>query len=274
MSNKMSRIYLVYYSNIFYIGSTKLSLVERFKKHKTDFNYWCKNKNSRGEVSIFKFYEKYGFENFNIELLEETTVENRYNCENKWISKFSCVNYNSALGFDKQKIKKTKTRFIKKLKQDSKRYNEYKEKHNKLNQKFMEKNKNKFQCLDCGYNTYRKSTFISHLSTIKHLNNTLPTHNFSSNVNSTRETYDKRMEYFTREWYGNMTKWQLKENRKSTIERYEKNNKENKKLYSEKYRIMNKKKINEYNSQRVNCPQCDIELNKASLTRHIKRKHS
>jgi len=73
--------------------------------------------------------------------------------------------------------------------------------------------------------------------------------------------------------------------RKENDKRYREQNKDKKKEYYEKnkdtikeyekeYREQNKDKLNEKARQKVNCPQCDKELNKSSLTRHIKTQHS
>ena len=69
-----------------------------------------------------------------------------------------------------------------------------------------------------------------------------------------------------------------KEYYKEYHKEYREENKEKINEYHKKYREENKKEINEKNNQRarqkVNCPECNKELNKGSLTRHFKSKHT
>jgi len=48
----------------------------------------------------------------------------------------------------------------------------------------------------------------------------------------------------------------------------------NKDKYKNEYRVKYREKKNEKARQRVNCPICNLEMNKGSLNRHHKRKHN
>jgi len=76
-----------------------------------------------------------------------------------------------------------------------------------------------------------------------------------------------------------------KENRKEWRELNREYIKDYAKKYSEEKYKLNKEQIlqrnkewrelnKEYNRRKINCPICNIELNRNSLTRHIKRKHN
>ena len=78
-----------------------------------------------------------------------------------------------------------------------------------------------------------------------------------------------------RKWYVSVKHREIhnetnKRNYHKNIERYRELSRVNKKKHYEK----NKDKINQERRQRVNCPICNLEMNKDSLKRHHKRKHN
>lgn len=79
-----------------YIGQTKLSLSERFKKHIYDSKTPCKK-----HRPLFLAFEKYGIENFYIELIEDCDSEFADEREIYWIKYFNSYNengYNATIG--------------------------------------------------------------------------------------------------------------------------------------------------------------------------------
>ena len=85
---------------------------------------------------------------------------------------------------------------------------------------------------------------------------------------------DKIKQY--REQNKDKIKQQIKEyyekNKEQKKEYYEKN-KDKIKEYKEQYREQNKDKLKEQRQQKTNCPHCNKEMSKASISRHIKNKH-
>ncbi len=74
-------------TNDCYVGYTSLSLEERFKKHK--YNHHT------GNTYLYRAMRKYGFENFQIECLQENG--NLQEDENVWIGKIQ-PKYNMTVG--------------------------------------------------------------------------------------------------------------------------------------------------------------------------------
>tara|TARA_R100000655_G_scaffold5835_2_gene17501 strand:+ start:499 stop:1041 length:543 start_codon:yes stop_codon:yes gene_type:complete len=57
------------------------------------------------------------------------------------------------------------------------------------------------------------------------------------------------------------------------IKEYSEINKEKIKNYKDDYYKKNKDRLNQEGRQKINCPICNKEMNKTSLSRHIKNKH-
>jgi len=173
-----------------YIGSTFNRLHKRFEGHKHDY------KHNYGNVSIHKYFDKYGIDNFKIDLIKSYNVirthqkDFKHLCayETLWISKTkNCVN--ELLPFmpltkEKQKQyyldnKETKKQYKKqyrknnkdKIKEKEKQYyldNKEKllEKQKQYNINNNEKLKQKFNC-ECG-GKYRFSDKAKHFKSKKH----------------------------------------------------------------------------------------------------------
>jgi hypothetical protein len=77
-----------------YIGSTtKQYLSQRIEKHHSNYKYW--KKNGKGFMSSFTLFEKYGFNECYIELLELcpcSCSEELRKKEREWFDKLNCVN--------------------------------------------------------------------------------------------------------------------------------------------------------------------------------------
>lgn len=81
-----------------YIGSTTTEIELRYKRHFYDYNKYKKGKHNK--TSVFDLFDKYGFENCIIVIIEELEfidkVELRQR-EQYWIDITECVNIKSAL---------------------------------------------------------------------------------------------------------------------------------------------------------------------------------
>jgi hypothetical protein len=150
-----------------YIGSTFNRIHKRFQGHKAQFNSWVKDKNNKKikKCAIFKYFEKYGIENFKIILIKSYNVVRINQKDHKhlhayellWINRSkNCVN--ELLPFNplkKLEYKEQKKKYYKenknKLAEQQKEYSEknkekiaeYQKKHYKNNkQKIAEQQKN------------------------------------------------------------------------------------------------------------------------------------
>lgn len=94
-------------NNKFYIGKTTQTLLERFSNHLSEARRWqsCLDSNtSFGYNSkLYPAMNKYGYDNFYIELIEEVDSLDLLNCREKyWISRLNSqeLGYNIASGGD------------------------------------------------------------------------------------------------------------------------------------------------------------------------------
>jgi len=152
-----------------YIGSTFSTLNKRFEEHKRVY------KNNNGKYSIHKYFNKYGIDNFKIELIksynvirthetdfkhlhayETLYINNTQNCVNKKLP-FNPLKKERVKEYDKQYYENNR----KELKEQNKQYYE------KNKKEINEKGKQQFNC-PCGgkYTLNHKSR---HFKTIKHI---------------------------------------------------------------------------------------------------------
>lgn len=169
---------------IYYIGSTFNQLRQRWKHHKDDYN---KSNNNR-PLSIYKYFDKYGIDNFTMKLLKSYDVVRTHSkdtnhlraYEQLWINKMkSCCNKLSAFmpltkkyldkeyrEQNKEKIRKKKKEYFEKNKEKiSEKAKEYREKNK---DKISEKDKDKITC-ECGC-IINKRGLLRHQKNQKHLN--------------------------------------------------------------------------------------------------------
>ena len=91
-------IYQDNFTTIKYIGSTTDILSKRFQNHKTGYKSWKNGK--LGCVSIYKYFDKYGIENFYIVELQRYEITDKQELrkyEQEWIDKTECINKNWAV---------------------------------------------------------------------------------------------------------------------------------------------------------------------------------
>ena len=140
-----------------YIGSTIRELRDRMNSHRSEYTQWKNGK--RRKIMIYDLFEKYGLNNFNIELLED------YNCENNsqlrereyhYQCLYKCIN----------KLKAYST--LEEQKQHKKNYElKHKGERNDYHNNWQ-KNQPTIIC-DCGSHI-KKTKIKRHLKTQKHIN--------------------------------------------------------------------------------------------------------
>jgi len=95
--------------DVVYYGSTTLTLMERWKIHKSKFNAWKKGK--RDKYACFKYFDEYGIDNFRIELLEDYPCDNDEQLrmkEDEYIHENECVNERRAYATYEDTLAKTR----------------------------------------------------------------------------------------------------------------------------------------------------------------------
>ena len=123
---KIGRVYRIIClpnPEIQYVGSTFNQLRARWSGHKSDY------KKRTNHTSIYKYFDKYGIENFRMILIKEylVCVDSQRDArhlrvyEQLWINKLKCVNKMNAITFDF--IKKEKAKEY--IKQNSEKIKEY-----------------------------------------------------------------------------------------------------------------------------------------------------
>mgnify|MGYP001546348743 CR=1 FL=1 len=69
----IGRVYKIIHnqSELIYIGSTINKLKYRWQQHKNNYKYWVYGRSDRSHCSLYKYFLKYGIENFKIILIKE-----------------------------------------------------------------------------------------------------------------------------------------------------------------------------------------------------------
>jgi hypothetical protein len=165
-------------NSICYIGSTFNRLHKRFEGHKNAFKYWLKDKTKKKYISIFKYFEKYGIQNFKIIKIKSYNVirtnqkdhKHLHAYETLWISKIkNCCNilipFNPLIketrkesdkkykDANKEKIKQTNKKYrdenkdkIKKYRDEHKEYyKKYRDEHKEYYKKYYKENEDKIK---------------------------------------------------------------------------------------------------------------------------------
>lgn len=114
-----------------YVGSTtKQYLSQRMEKHHS--NYKCWKKNGKGFMSSFTLFEKYGFKNCYIELLELCPCkisEELRKKEREWFDKLNCVNMDKPFISAEEKIEYDKIKYEKNKELLQEKAKIYRDKH-------------------------------------------------------------------------------------------------------------------------------------------------
>jgi len=172
------KIYKITGGDETYYGSTAQTLEQRIQKHKGSYKRW-KNKTGSNCMS-FTIFDKYGFDNCPIELVEAYPCETKKELlirEDWYIKTMECINKNSAYSSreenlekrrqyhqdNKEEIKEKKRQYRQDHKEEIKQYRQDNKKA------ISEKNKEKIVC-ECG-REYRKCDIARHRRTAFHLAN-------------------------------------------------------------------------------------------------------
>lgn len=156
----LGKIYKIIHSqsNICYVGSTFNSLKGRFAQHKADYK---RNHN----ISIYKYFEQHGIDNFKMILIKEYEVIDRRHLEvyeQLWINKLRCINKAPVIEF---LLKECRKQTLKKY------YENNKEKEANRQREFIKKNKERYsattECECGGHYTYKNKS--AHFKSKKHL---------------------------------------------------------------------------------------------------------
>lgn len=134
-----------------YIGSTYDSLRNRWQRHKSHYREWIKDPDSSRTCPCFRYFEKYGIENFKmIEIksydihLKDRRCLDAY--ETLWICKTKgCCNINPPIQHLKKKIKKVQNNRGKRAEQNRQYYEENREYITEHNKQYYELNKEKIR---------------------------------------------------------------------------------------------------------------------------------
>lgn len=141
-----------------YVGQTVRSLKERISEHKRHKN-----------CTMYKAFEKYGFENFSIEILFETNdIEELNNKEIFYIEQFNCLmpnGYNLCKGGDNTMGYKHKEESKLKMSQNRKRY--FKDENPFYNKKHTEETKRKMKAKFEDKEFYQKR--CEHLNNVRYI---------------------------------------------------------------------------------------------------------
>ena len=187
-----------------YIGSTcKKLLSQRMAQHHQDYKKWKNYPEKYRFVSSFTLFEKFGFENCYIELVQEFPCNSNDELkarERRWINDIKCINYvkrvivteeekNELHKLNRKKDKEENPeKFSKRNKIYCETHKEHiieyrkkyceknkekiakkdKERYDKIKDELLEKRKEKYTC-NCG-SILRKSDKSQHEKTIKHQN--------------------------------------------------------------------------------------------------------
>jgi len=137
---------------IYYVGSTFNQLKQRWNRHKHHYK-------EKQPVSLYKYFDEYGIENFSIKLIKSYNVYREHNRDNQhlkayeqlWINKFrnSCNLYHSFNPLSKLRDKENKKKWRENNKNKNKilKHSRDYKKNNK--EKILEKAKEKYTC-ECG----------------------------------------------------------------------------------------------------------------------------
>lgn len=152
-------------SEFCYYGSTIQTLNVRWNSHKKDYKRWKEGKGDN--ISTHEYYNKYGIENFNIELVEELEFEKEGELEKReqyYIDTFDCVNIRNAFtGLTKVEYK---AEYYQKNKEKlAERKAEW---YQKNKEELNEKRKEKVPCV-CG-SIVSKNNLARHNKSQKHQN--------------------------------------------------------------------------------------------------------
>ena len=177
---QQGKIYKITHGDETYYGSTALTLRERMWAHKSKYKGWKKGVGSN--CRSYTLFDKYGFENCPIELVEDYPCETKKELiirEDWYIKNMACINEISAYTSKEEIIKKKRQRYLDHKEEISEQRrqhyqankedcNEKCRQYNQANKEAIsEKKKERIVC-ECG-RTVRKSDIAQHRKSAIHL---------------------------------------------------------------------------------------------------------
>jgi hypothetical protein len=178
-------------SSFCYIGSTFNRLNKRFEGHRNDY------KRKYGTISIHKYFDKYGIDNFKIILIKKYEVIRLHNKDHKHLNAYETLWINNSKGccntilpfnpLKKEKSKQSRKKYYDNNKEKSKQskkkyYDNNKEKLKQSHKVYYDNNKEKHSERQKKYNNqpwfcdicnreYKLRYKLSHTKSKKHLSN-------------------------------------------------------------------------------------------------------
>jgi len=215
-----------------YVGSTFNQVRHRWQQHKSRFE------KGHRSCSIYKYFEEYGIENFQMKLLKKYQVYSEHNkdwthlrvYEQLWINKLKCVNQHNVLTFDFMERIQKKEYKKEYILENAEKLSEYRKQYNKANaeknserrKKYREQNKEKFAEWRKKYREQNKEKIAEREKKYREQN---------------KEKIAEREKK-----YREQNKEKISERKK----KYREQNKEKIAEYGKKYREQNKEKFAEY----------------------------
>ena len=145
-----------------YIGSTIEKLCTRMAKHRYEYLQYKKGNKKKGKTTSYNLFDKYGYENLKIELIENfecNSKEELYKREGFHIQNNECINKNIAGRTHKEWYNDNKN---KRLIYHKMHYNDNKSIILKKNQLYRTKNKNKISQQMQKYNIKNKDNITQY----------------------------------------------------------------------------------------------------------------
>jgi hypothetical protein len=195
---QQGKIYKITGGDETYYGSTALTLKERMWAHKSNYNRWTNGVVDR-KCACFNLFDKYGFDNCPIELVEDYPCETKKELlirEDWYMDNNECINEKSAYTSKEKALeqmrqrhhdhkeeanKKSRQRYLDHKEEALEQRRQYREEHKEeINEKqlqnyqankeaILEKKKEKIVC-ECG-RTICKSVIARHRKSAFHLAN-------------------------------------------------------------------------------------------------------
>jgi len=135
-----------------YVGSTIQTLAQRMSGHRSGYKEWLKGTGS--SCAIYYEFQKYGIEQFHIELIEDYPCEREEQLlarENVFIRQEECVNKNMAITTHEE-LRTYKTKWAKDNPESSKKYFElHKEKIQEYQKQYAQTHKDEKKINDKRY---------------------------------------------------------------------------------------------------------------------------
>jgi hypothetical protein len=162
---QQGKIYKITYGDEVYYGSTALTLKKRMSYHKKEFKRW---KNGTGSnCRSYTLFDKYGFENCPIELVEDYPCETKKELlirEDWYLKNMACINKNSAHRTEEEFREQKRQRYLDHIEEILEKTRQHYQANKEV---ILEKKKERFVC-ECGREC-RRDGIAEHRKSAIHL---------------------------------------------------------------------------------------------------------